>query len=99
MAATRIELPEQLEAYVQFKVRSGLYGNGAEVIRDALRRMMEADEDALRVTRLREALQLGFDQITHGAGVRWTPDRWEAIEQQARERIRTGRRPKADVCP
>ena len=99
MATTRIELPEQLEAYIQFKVSSGLYGNGAEVIRDALRHMMEADEDALRVTHLREAVQLGFDQIVQGAGIEWTPDRWAEIGRKARERIRTGRRPKIDVCP
>ena len=43
MAATRIELPTQLEAYIQFKIDSGLYSNGVEVIRDALRHMMERE--------------------------------------------------------
>lgn len=41
----RIELPDQLEAYVQYKIDVSLYSNGAEVIRDALRRMMEQDVD------------------------------------------------------
>jgi putative addiction module CopG family antidote len=72
MAATRIELPEQLEAYVQFKIDTGLYSNGAEVIRDALRHMMNADEDAARILRLRDAVQLGFDQIDRGEGKEWT---------------------------
>jgi antitoxin ParD1/3/4 len=99
MATTRIELPDQLEAYVQFKIGTGLYSNGAEVIRDALRHMMDGDEDAAKVLRLREAIQLGFDQIDRGEGTEWTPERWKDIDQKAKQRIQEGRRPKADVCP
>jgi len=99
MAATRIELPDQLEAYVQYKIETGLYSNGAEVIRDALRHMMDNDEEAARALRLREAVQLGFNQIERGEGAEWTPELRERIKQDAVKRAQEGRRPKADVLP
>ena len=99
MAATRIELPTQLEAYIQFKIDSGLYSNGVEVIRDALRHMMERDSDLGRVQQLRHALQHGLNQLDADQGVVWTPERWREIDQQAQQRIQAGRSPKADVCP
>jgi antitoxin ParD1/3/4 len=99
MAATRIELPDQLEAYVQYKIEAGLYSNGAEVIRDALRHMMQEDEEATRALRLREAVQLGFEQIERGEGAAWTPELRERIKQDAMKRAQEGRRPKADVLP
>ena len=99
MAATRIELPDQLEAYVQYKIDSGLYSNGAEVIRDALRHMMDADEAAAKTQRLSEAVQLGFDQIDRGEGAAWTPELRQRIKQDTLKRAQEGRRPKADVLP
>ena len=99
MATTRIELPDQLEAYVQYKIDSGLYSNGAEVIRDALRHMMDDDEEAARALRLREAVRPGFQQIERGEGAEWTPQLRERIKQDALKRAQEGRRPRADVLP
>ncbi len=99
MATTRIELPEQLEAYVQFKIASGLYSNGAEVIRDALRHMMQDDEEALRTLRLRDALALGFEQIERGEGSAYTSEMMDQLKQRAEERAAAGHNPKADVVP
>jgi putative addiction module CopG family antidote len=99
MAAIRIELPAQLEAYVQFKLETGLYSNSAELVRDALRHMMEADADALRALQLRNAVQVGADQLARGEGMEWTPQLREEIKQEALKRAREGRRPKTDVLP
>jgi antitoxin ParD1/3/4 len=99
MAATRIELPDQLEAYVQFKIDTGLYSNGAEVIRDALRHMMDGDAEAVRALRLREAVQLGFSQIDRGEGTPWSPELREHIKQDALKRAQAQQRPNADVLP
>ena len=99
MAATRIELPDQLEAYIQYKIETGLYSNGAEVIRDALRHRMQEDAEAARALRLREAVQLGFQQIERGEGAEWTPQLRARIKQEAMKRAQEGRRPKADVLP
>src|SRR3954471_14972550 len=99
MAATRIELPDQLEAYVEFKIKSGLYSNGAEVMRDALRHMMEEDEDAVKFLRLREAVALGFEQIERGEGVAYTPKLMQEIKNRARARAQQGHQPKPEVAP
>jgi putative addiction module CopG family antidote len=97
MAATRIELPEQLEAYIQFKIETGLYSNGAEVIRDALRHMMQEDDEATRALRLREAVALGFEQIERGEGAEYRPETMQQMKESARARARQGQKPKADV--
>ena len=93
----RIELPDQLEAYIQYKIDAGLYSNGAEVIRDALRHMMEDDEEAAKALRLREAVQLGFQQVERGEGTAYSPQLMEELKQTARTRARQGNKPKADV--
>ncbi|RRR76573.1 MAG: hypothetical protein EI684_02830 [Candidatus Viridilinea halotolerans] len=60
----RIELPEQLKIYIQYKIDIGLYSNGAEVIRDALRRMMEQDAEASRTLRPHATPQSEAAQIS-----------------------------------
>lgn len=97
MAASRIELPEQLDAYVQFKIASGLYSNGAEVIRDALRRMMEADEEASKAMRLQRALAVGFAGIEQEEGEEYTPAMLEQLRAQAREAVDRGQNPQSEV--
>ena len=94
----RIELPDQLEAYVQYKIDAGLYSNGAEVIRDALRRMLEHDEEAARALRLRDALQIGLDQLAAGEGVPFTPTLLQELKQQARQRAQQGEQPRPEVA-
>jgi putative addiction module CopG family antidote len=41
----------QLAGYVRKKVKSGRYNNASEVVRDALRRMENEDEPALRLAK------------------------------------------------
>jgi putative addiction module CopG family antidote len=94
----RIELPEQLEAYVQYKIDAGLYSNGAEVIRDALRRMLEHDEEAARALRLRDALQVGLVQRAAGEGVPYTPTLLQELKQQARQRAQQGDQLRPEVA-
>ena len=51
-----ISLTEKLEDYVKSKVQSGLYNNASEVVREALRLKIAADEtDEVRLQRLRDA--------------------------------------------
>lgn len=44
-----ISMTDQLAEYVREKVKSGRYNNASEVVRDAIRRMEEADARALRL--------------------------------------------------
>ncbi len=62
-----IHLTAELEALVQRKVKSGLYNNQSEVVREALR-LMEA-QDRIRdthLTYLRDALADGLAQADRG---------------------------------
>jgi antitoxin ParD1/3/4 len=51
MDQMNVSITDQLAGYVRKKVRSGRYNNASEVVRDALRRMEEEDERALRLAK------------------------------------------------
>ncbi len=66
-----ISLTPELESRVKAKVKTGLYNNASEVIREALR-FMETHEDwinEIKLTRLREQLKVGIDQLDQGKGI------------------------------
>ena len=66
-----ISLTPELESRVKAKVETGLYNNASEVIREALR-FMETHEDwihEIKLTRLREQLNVGVDQLDRGEGI------------------------------
>ena len=49
MVQMNVSITEQLAKYVRARVKSGRFNNASEVVRDALRRMEEAEQRALRV--------------------------------------------------
>jgi antitoxin ParD1/3/4 len=51
MDQMNVSITDQLAGYVRKKVKSGRYNNASEVVRDALRRMENEDERALRLTK------------------------------------------------
>lgn len=62
-----VSLTEKLEDYVKSKVASGLYNNASEVVREALRMKIAAEEsDEARLERLRAAVNLGWEQAERG---------------------------------
>ena len=66
-----ISLTPELESRVKAKVATGYYNNASEVIREALR-FMEVHEDwihEIKLTQLREQLQIGVDQLDRGKGI------------------------------
>jgi antitoxin ParD1/3/4 len=55
-----VSLTPKLESYVKAKVRSGLYNNASEVVREALRTMQEQEGvRRLKIEQLRAALVEG----------------------------------------
>jgi antitoxin ParD1/3/4 len=72
---------------IRAKVESGMYNNATEVVREALR-IMEREE---RNRQLREALQLGFDQIDRGATIKFTANTMERLMQEASANSKAGR--------
>jgi antitoxin ParD1/3/4 len=61
--AMHVSLTPTLEAYTRQKVQSGLYNNASEVIREALRLMVEQDQKKQQLT---ELVSAGFKQIEKG---------------------------------
>jgi len=51
MDQMNVSITDQLAGYVRKKVKSGPYNNASEVVREALRRMEEDDERALRLAK------------------------------------------------
>jgi antitoxin ParD1/3/4 len=49
MGQMNVSVTDHLAEYVRARVKSGRYNNASEVVRDALRRMEEEDQRALRI--------------------------------------------------
>jgi len=63
----QVSLTPKLEELVREKVRSGLYNDASEVIRDALKLMQELDAvQGLKLERLREELAKGEADLAAG---------------------------------
>lgn len=92
-----IEFPAVDEGYIKGKVSSGYYTNATELVRDAVRRMREADE--AKRGRLARALELGEADIAAGQTKPYTPELLAQIDQDARRHAAEGRKPSPDVIP
>jgi antitoxin ParD1/3/4 len=75
------------ENYIRQKVESGYYSNATELVRDAVRRLRENDEQFLR---LLVALELGERDIAEGQTKLCTPTLLEEIKQRALTKARNG---------
>jgi putative addiction module CopG family antidote len=51
MDQMNVSITDQLAGYVRKKVKSGRYNNASEVLREALRRLEDEDERALRLAK------------------------------------------------
>jgi putative addiction module CopG family antidote len=73
-----VSLTKELEQFVEEKVRSGLYNNASEVIRDGLRRLIQEEQ------RMREPEWLERE-LLKAAGQPATPltqQNWKAIRKR-----------------
>jgi len=63
-----ISLPQQLEAWVDERVKTGMYQSASEVVREALRLLREQEDlKQLRTQELRRQLLVGVEQLNRGA--------------------------------
>ena len=82
-----VSLTPQLEALVQRKVESGLYGSASEVMREALRLLEERDRlRSMRLEALRAEIQQGLDSGES------TPLDMGAIKARGRKRLAAERK-------
>jgi antitoxin ParD1/3/4 len=91
-----INLPKEMENYLQSKVNAGFYSNASEVIRDAIRRMRAEDE---KLEALRAAVRAGDEPLDRGEGQPYTPEALEKITEKARTGAKQGRKVGRDVAP
>ena len=66
-----VSLTPELESRIKSRVKSGLYNNASEVIREALR-FMDTHEDwihEIKLAKLREQLNGGIEQLNQGEGI------------------------------
>lgn len=77
-----VSLTEELEKLVLNKVRSGMYNNASEVIREALRLLKERDDDRQeKLQSLRAEIHKGMKSLDAGQGIPGA---------KAFEKVRTG---------
>ena len=91
-----IIFPPVDESYIKAKVHDGFYSNATELVRDAVRRLREFDDN--KYARLMTALDEGDRAIKEGRTESYTPQLLEQIEQDARQAAAEGRKPNPDVC-
>lgn len=84
-----VSLTRDLEELVREKVRTGLYNSSSEVIREALRLLLERDQlRELRLFELREKIKVGLDQADNDNVVSLD---MKAIKKKARSIRKAGR--------
>lgn len=91
-----LNLAPKDEEYLKRKVEAGYYVNMAEAIRDAIRRMREADDFNQEFY---EAVMVGERQIAKGQYKPYTPELMEEIKENSSRRAARGERPNPDVIP
>jgi len=91
-----INFPAVDETYIKQKVESGFYSNATELVLDAVRRMREADEQRQA---LLAAVQIGEEQIERGEYRAYTPELFEEIKRNARDKVKRSHQPNPDVLP
>jgi antitoxin ParD1/3/4 len=70
MAPMNISLTPELERYIAQKVESGNYQTASEVVREALRLLIEQDQlNQLKLEDLRREVQKGIDSLKGGRGI------------------------------
>ena len=92
-----INFPPVDDSYIKTKVEDGFYSNATELVRDAVRRLREQDED--KYGRLMAALEAGEQAVREGRTKPYTPDFVKESTARARKMVADGEAPNPDVLP
>lgn len=67
MPTHNVNLMQRHSDFIQRVIAEGGYASASEVVREALRLLeQQQEEDRLKLQRLREAIQVGIDQMERG---------------------------------
>ena len=76
MPTRNVSLTDHFDKFVERSVKSGQYLNASEVVREGLRLLeQKAQENKLKLERLREATTAGFEAIDRGRFREIRPDK------------------------
>jgi len=90
-----IDFPSVDKNFIDSQVISGHYTNATELVRDAVRRLREANET--KRDRLLRALELGQADIDGGRMRAYSPEVFSEVKANARKATAKGRKPNPDV--
>ena len=88
-----VSLTPELEKFIENKLHSRMYQTASEVVREALRRMVEQEQERqARLEALRREVRVGLDELDRGqhADIRNRQDRdalLERIKRRGRGRL------------
>lgn len=91
-----VRVSEEMQAYIERKMREGDFLTAEEAVDAAVQRMAEEDQ---RLVELKAALQIGIDQLDRGEKVLLTPKLAAEIFAEGKRRHEAGQSPKRDVIP
>lgn len=95
-----ISFAEKDETFLKSLVEAGYYTNVSEAIRDAVRRMREADQEKGEYhNAMYTAVLKGEEQYAKGQYQEYTPELHQQIQRNAHLKVQQGVKPKADVIP
>ena len=78
-----ISLTPELDSFVLEKVQTGMYHSASEVIREGLRLLKEQDQiRQARLAQLRNAVDVGVEQIARGAYSDYTADNLSSLADE-----------------
>lgn len=70
-----VSLTDKLDEYIKKQIESGLYNNASEVVREALRLKIQADQtEQAKLEALRRDIGEAIEQADRGAFVPFDPD-------------------------
>lgn len=80
-----VNLPADVESYINGQIKEGLYRNADEAVVDAVRRARQADEE--RYERLLKALEKG----RQGEGIPYSRELMDKIAERAMANLASGK--------
>jgi len=82
-----VSLTPELEKWVESRVQSGLYASSSEVVRAALRMLVQEEQARTQsLTSLREAVEEGLEDLRAGRVVPFDDDFVENVKRMSRQR-------------
>ncbi|GEM_PF-729739 len=79
------------EEFIKKEIESGLFSSASEVVRDALRRRMEHQQEQNRIDYIHELVNAGAEQIQCGEGIPYTSDFMDESVNRAKSNAKAGK--------